>query len=210
MKQTVTLIAALLTLSACSASNSQEPTVLPASAPAAFVINPHGSTDVAFSREAMDVLTEPASRAVLSPRSALDDAEAGAQAALAATDGISPEAASELRQTVAAMMVQRHLAADTPDMAAVGRYTDLLVAEDSPNAHLVASALTALKPTWGEARVHAAAAKTEAIATDYIARTCAGCNASARNAPAVGTVEAPDTGETHRSIQDGISRLSSL
>ena len=212
MKQSLALALSLLVLSACSASDTESQAVLPETALASFSINTHGSPDVAASREAMDVLTNAESRAVLASRTSLDAAEAGAQAALAAADGLSPNGASELRQTVASAMIQRHLAAATPDMSAVGRYTQILLDEQSPNAHLLAQALPALKPTWGEARVHAAAERASTEGAAYLVKTCPTCNARALAAARteLGREAADGAGEQQRAIQDGIATLRNI
>lgn len=209
MKSLTSLLAiGLLTLSACSASDPATTAALPASAPASFVINPHGNPSVDASREAMDVLTSDASRAVLSPRSPLAEAEAAAAAALASADRLSGAAASELRQTVASVMVQRYLSQPTPDVAAVGRYTDMLLAEGSPNAHLLARALPVVQASWGDARVHAAAEQAATEAAAYLDHTCPGCTARSRTA--VGTAQVPDGTSMQQDIQSGIDALESI
>lgn len=199
-------------LSGCSASDQEVPTPLSASMPAAFAINTHGDGDVAASREAMDVLMNVEARAAMTPRSSLADAEAGAQAALATSDGLSERGASELRQTLASTMIQRHLAAPAPNMEAVGRYTQMLLEEDSPNAHLLARSLPALEPSWGEARVDAAAERTVAQATRYLSETCTSCNVAAlrRGKEPLGEAGAESVSEAGRAIQDGIGALKAL
>lgn len=211
MKRSAMLMLGALTLSACSASNTETPSILPASTPADFVINPHGETSTDASREAMDVLTDAEARAVLSPRSPLADAEAGARIALASADGLSENAASELRQTVASLMIQRHLAAPTQDTEAIGRYTQMLLDEESPNAHLLAEALPVLKVSWGEARVHAAAERGATEAAAFLEKTCPACNASARARGRAESVQSESGAvDQQKAIQNGIVALQSI
>ena len=210
------VLAALL-LSACSTSDSGVNTVPPVTAPyTAFDVNTHGADQdatVEASRAAMDILTGegPASR-VMSPRSTLSEAEAGATAALNSTDGLSETAAASLRQIVASVMVHRHLEAADPDMEAVGRYTQILLDEGSPNAHLLARSLPALEATWGRARVHAAAEQGITEAEAFLGKTCPACNAPALARSQKPTSETAAAGAvgSQRAIQDGITALEAL
>lgn len=109
-------------------------------------------------------------------------------------------------------MVQRHLDAAQPDLAAVSRYTQMLLDNESPNAHLLARSLPVLRGTWDEARVSTAAERGVADATVYLAKTCPACNAPtlARSQTETGQTAATGAVDQQRKIQDGIAALESL
>lgn len=161
----------------------------------------------------MDVLSDEAG---LSPifltQTSLQDAEALAETAFANAEALAPAEQSVLRQTVASLMIQRHLDAPDSDVAAVERYAQMLLDDQSPNAHLIAEALPALRATWGEARVRAAAAKAATDATEYLDRTCPACNASAlaRGQAAGGPTAAGGVVGQQQAIQAGIRALEAI
>lgn len=86
-----------------------------------------------------------------------------------------------LRQSVAAPMLARHLAAGSTDLGAIGRYTRALVADRNPSADLLAPALAELRGAWTDAEIAAAARSTHAAASAWLADNCAECQSKARD-----------------------------
>ena len=84
-------------------------------------------------------------------------------------------------QTAAVLMLQAHLVPGeehSPDrVAAIGRYTEMLLRHQSPSAMLIDQALDALEGYWSSERIAAAARRTYAIAESYVERQagCEGC-----------------------------------
>lgn len=208
----------LLILSSCSSSDPAVPVVQTPAATTAFApfAVSTGPTDVDATREssieAMDVLTEGDARQVMSAGSSLSQAEAGARHALAAASGLSPAGATALRQIVGSVMIHRHLETAEPDKEAVARYADILLTEQSPNAHLIARALPVLEPTWGADRVHRSATSAVSAARTYLDRTCPACNAQTlgRGQTPTGQTAAEGAVDQQRVIQDGISALEAM
>lgn len=218
MSTRLTLVCLALALSSCSSSDPALPTTrsAPAALPfAPFAVNT-GPADEdetrASSMEAMDVLTEGEAKQVMSAGSSLTQAEAGAQRALAAAPSLSATGAAALRQIVGSVMIHRHLEADVPDKAAVARYTELLLTERSPNAHLIARSLPVLEPTWGAERVRLSATNAISAARTYLDRTCPACNAQAlgRGQTPTGQAAADGAVDQQRAIQDGIAALEGI
>lgn len=149
---------------------------------------------------------------LMRPGTTLAESEAAAETALASAHTLDSTGQSVLRQMVASVMVQRHLDAEDPDLDAVGRYTQMLLDDESPNAHLLVRALPALESTWGETRVAAAAEKGRTDATLWLDQTCPACNASALRSGQTDMAQdaASGTRDTQRAIQQGIESLAIL
>lgn len=208
-------------LSACESANS-DPDPVPVTPPFAgfslATLDPDAPVPTDEEADAMQnavmavLITDRETSPILRPRAGLSESEQAAQKALRTATTLDERGQTALRQIVASVMVQRHLNAPDPDVVAVGRYTQMLLDENSPNSHLLAQALPALEPTWGEARTHAAAMQGSDDATAYLARTCPACNAPAVGQRRTETAQTAVAGvvDRQRSIRDGIAALEAM
>ncbi len=91
-----------------------------------------------------------------------------------------PEEAEErwlLEQMVALHLLEAYDAQymETADVAEVGFYTRLLVKHESPNADLILKGLHAVRNSWTEAEIAAAARTAVAQAKAWLEKACPGC-----------------------------------
>lgn len=118
-------------------------------------------------------------RTALAQAEGWKDAEARIQSALAAHSDVP---AYMVQQYVATMMLQTELLPESPTdepdrLDAIGRYTDMLVANRNPNSALIDQSLGALEGHWSQERISRTASDAYDAAERFIeAKTdCGGC-----------------------------------